>query len=148
MTDVEPEAKPEPEPIRDLAHGEWQRPAPRAVAVIHGIYYLLTGIWPLLHLESFFAVTGPKTDVWLVQTFGALVAVIGFALLVAARRRALSVEWAVLAGGQAMVLTLVDIVLVAREQIPPVYLGDAVIEVLLAASWLALAARRYRPSNP
>ena len=27
-------------------------------------YYGLTGTWPILHLASFEAVTGPKTDDW------------------------------------------------------------------------------------
>jgi hypothetical protein len=28
----------------------------------HGGFYLLTGVWPLVHMPSFLAVTGPKTD--------------------------------------------------------------------------------------
>ena len=39
-----------------------------------GGYYLIMGAWPLVSLETFEMVTGPKTDHWLVQTVGALVA--------------------------------------------------------------------------
>ena len=32
------------------------------VALVQGIFYFLTGIWPLLSMETFLKVTGPKTD--------------------------------------------------------------------------------------
>src|SRR5437879_6174180 len=31
-----------------------------------GLYFLLTGLWQLLSISSFQAVTGPKHDLWLV----------------------------------------------------------------------------------
>jgi hypothetical protein len=34
------------------------------VALVQGVYFLLTGVWPIVHLPSFLAVTGPKTDLW------------------------------------------------------------------------------------
>jgi hypothetical protein len=37
----------------------------RAIAGTQGTYFLLTGVWPLLHMRSFLTVTGPKTDLWL-----------------------------------------------------------------------------------
>lgn len=39
----------------------------RRLAAVHGGYFLLTGIWPLVHRRSFERVTGPKSDYWLVQ---------------------------------------------------------------------------------
>lgn len=36
--------------------------APASVGAVQGTFYLATGIWPLVHIESFVAVTGPKTD--------------------------------------------------------------------------------------
>jgi len=33
---------------------------------IQAIYYFATGLWPLVHLQSFLLVTGEKTDLWLV----------------------------------------------------------------------------------
>jgi|SRR5690606_5608045 len=33
---------------------------------VQGLYFLITAIWPMLDIESFMKVTGPKTDVWLV----------------------------------------------------------------------------------
>jgi len=36
----------------------------RAIATKQGVYFLATGIWPLVHVQSFQAVTGRKTDNW------------------------------------------------------------------------------------
>ena len=46
----------------------------RRVAAVQGAYFVLTGIWPLFGINSFQAVTGAKTDLWLVYTVGCLVA--------------------------------------------------------------------------
>lgn len=98
----------------------------------------MTGVWPVLHLPSFLAVTGPKTDLWLVQTVGALLAVFGAVLMMAAARRRLTPEWRVLAAAMAGVLATVDIVFVTRDVIPPIYLADAVVELLIVAAWIAV----------
>lgn len=39
-----------------------------ALARLHGIFNVLNGLWPLLHMHSFEAVFGLKTDKWLVRT--------------------------------------------------------------------------------
>jgi hypothetical protein len=106
-----------------------------AVAAVQGLFYLVTGVWPLVHIDSFQAVTGPKTDLWLVYTVGLLVAVIGGVLLIAAVRRRVTAEVALLAVGAALALAGIDVVFVAREVIRPIYLADAAVEVLLAAWW-------------
>jgi len=110
------------------APGNWSA----RLALAQGIFYFITGIWPLLHLASFEAVTGPKTDDWLVQTVGALLATFGAVLALAGLRRRLTSEWRLLAAGFALVLALVDIVFV----IPPVYLADAAVELPLVLAWI------------
>lgn len=117
--------------------------APGVVAAVQGVYFLLTGVWPLVHVESFLAVTGPKTDLWLVYTVGVLIAVVGVVLLVAARSGRVTPEVALLAVGSAAALTGIDVIFVARHVIPPVYLLDAAAEVLLMLGWAAaLVSRR------
>src|SRR5262245_20682519 len=83
----------------------------------------LTGIWPLISIESFQAVTGPKTDHlmtgreadhWLVMTAG-------LAMLVAAWRGRVSAEIVTLAVGMAVGLTAIDVIYVRREVVSPVY---------------------------
>jgi hypothetical protein len=98
--------------------------------------YTTTGAWPLLSLRSFEAVTGPKREDWLVQTFGAVLAVVGAGLAAAAARDRITPEIRLIAAGCAATLAAADVVFVAKRRISPVYLLDAVAEVGLAASWL------------
>jgi energy-converting hydrogenase Eha subunit E len=62
------------------------------VALAQAFYFLLTGIWPLVSMATFEAVTGPKFDDWLVKTVGVLVSVIGVVLAIAALRRRITLE--------------------------------------------------------
>jgi hypothetical protein len=107
----------------------------RAVAACQGVFYLATGVWPLVHIDSFLAVTGSKTDLWLVWTVGLLIAVVGGVVLTAAARGRVTAEVAALAVGTALALTAIDVVFVARGVIPPIYLADAAAEVALVAGW-------------
>ncbi|HEX8310415.1 MAG TPA: hypothetical protein VF614_03790 [Chthoniobacteraceae bacterium] len=105
------------------------------LATLHGSFYVITGVWPLVHISSFLAVTGPKTDLWLVRTVGLLVTVIGVALLLAGRRRAVTPEIEVLAIGSALALMMIDIIYVSAGVIPPIYLADAAAELALILCW-------------
>src|ERR1051325_9114038 len=44
-----------------------------SVAVAQGVYYVVSGAWPLVYIDSFQKVTGRNTDLWLVHTVGLLV---------------------------------------------------------------------------
>jgi hypothetical protein len=99
-------------------------------------------VWPLVHVESFLAVTGPKTDLWLVYTVGALIAVVGAVLLAAGRSGRVTPEVALLAVGSALALAAIDVIFVTRGVIDPIYLADAVAEVLLVGWWAVAWARR------
>jgi hypothetical protein len=115
--------------------------AAAGLAWIQGLYYVATGMWPLVHMRSFERVTGPKTDRWLVRTLGALIAVVGVSLCREALRA--DARGAALLGGlSAAALGAVDVHYVARRRIAPVYLADALPEAALAAGWLAVA--RFR----
>jgi hypothetical protein len=103
---------------------------------VQGVYFALTGIWPLLHYPSFEKVTGPKTDVWLVKTVGALVSVIALLLLVAAVQREVSVSTMIAGVGTALALMMVDIIYVSKKVIRPIYLLDAIIEPVLIGIWM------------
>lgn len=114
------------------------------VSLAQGIFYLLTGVWPLVSMRSFEMVTGPKTDRWLVKTAGVVIAAVGAALTMAGARRAVADETRVLAVGSALGLTGIDVVYVRRGRISKVYLLDAIAELALVAGWL-LAWLRGRP---
>lgn len=111
------------------------------VALVQGGFYVFTGVWALVDLDSFMAVTGPKTDLWLVKTVGALVTVIGGVLLTAGWRRRVTRDILLLGIGAALSLATIDMVYVSAGRISKIYLLDAVAEVGLAIAW-ALAKRR------
>jgi hypothetical protein len=107
----------------------------RALAMGHGIYWIISGIWPILHIRSFEAVTGPKVDRWLVKAVAALITAIGAGLVQGARNDRVTPELETVAVGSALGLTAVDIVYVAKRRIRPVYLLDAFIHTALAIAW-------------
>jgi hypothetical protein len=122
------------------------QPSPRALVVLaalQGVFYVATGVWGLVDLASFQAVTGPKTDLWLVRTVAVLVLVVGSVLLVAAARLRVTFELILLAVGCALGLAAIDAVHVAAGTIGWVYLLDAVAEIGLALLWGA-ALWRWR----
>ena len=100
-------------------------------------YYIASGVWPLAHMHSFEAVTGPKTDKWLVKMVAALVVANGVALAFGTRRDTIAAETIVLATCSAAAFAAIDLVFVSRGTIQPVYLGDAAVELALAAAIIA-----------
>src|SRR5687767_9483846 len=97
-------------------------------------------------MPSFLAVTGPKTDLWLVDTVGVLVLAVGVTLLVAAARRRVTFETRVLAVTSALGLAAIDVVFSLNGTIRAVYLLDAVAEIALVVAWLGAGA--WRAAGP
>lgn len=108
----------------------------KLLARLHGLYYLATGLWPLLHMDSFLSVTGPKTELWLVRTVAFLICMIGGTLLVWSRFAVLMADTALLACGTAAGLAAIDLIYVHQGVLPRVYLIDAPVEAALALAWL------------
>ena len=109
----------------------------RDLLLLHGLFYLFGGAWPVVSMRSFEAVTGAKTDKWLVKTTGLLIAAIGGALARAACREKVGSEIKILAIGSAASLAAVDFYYVARRRIPPIYLCDGLAELALVMAWVA-----------
>ena len=107
-----------------------------------GAYYVLTGFWAVVDRRRFEAITGRKTDYWLVRTVGLLAATIGSSLLAGSRTRRPSTETTVLAVAAGVSFTAVDLVYVARGRISPIYLGDAAVHGVLAGLALRGGLRR------
>jgi energy-converting hydrogenase Eha subunit E len=107
-----------------------------------GIYYTSTGIWPLVHMASFMAVTGPKTDLWLVKMVGLLAVAIGICLLFSARRKEFPPLLFVLAVSSALAFMLIDSYYGYSGVIDPVYLADAVVQMAFALAYLVAFIRR------
>ncbi len=115
----------------------------RLTALAQGVYFVATGLWPILHLRSFEVVTGPKVDGWLVKTFGALVGSVGGALILGAVESPASRTLRALGVGSAAALALADVIYVAKGRIARVYLLDAAVELALVGAWV-LSERAQR----
>jgi 4-amino-4-deoxy-L-arabinose transferase-like glycosyltransferase len=126
------------------------RPQPflNMILLVQGIFYLVTGLWPLFSINTFQKVTGPKQDLWLVRTVGVLITVISVVLIIGGKQRKVNDEIPLLAVGSAVGLTAIDVVYVSKGRISPIYLLDAIAELILATgvilAWLPQRSRRKR----
>ena len=101
-----------------------------------GLFYFLTGIWPLVHIQSFMLVTGRKFDIWLVKTVGLLIIACSLGMLAASFRKYIQPDVLLIMLGFAGFLAAVDIYYVATDVISPVYLADAAVELVLMLIWI------------
>lgn len=107
-----------------------------AVALGQGVFNLVGGLWPLLHLRSFERVFGPKTDVWLQQTTGGLLVAAGATQLATTADREGRRQARLVGLGTALTLLAVDLVYVPKGRIRPTYLLDAAMQTGWIAAWL------------
>ena len=118
----------------------------RIVLRIQAAFYVSTGLWPLIDMESFETITGPKTDDWLVYTVGLLLAVIGVTLLIGTRGERRNGAVVFLGAATATSLALIDLTYALSGRISSIYLLDAAGEIVLLAVILVSALRlRNRP---
>lgn len=106
------------------------------LSLFQGIYFFLTGLWPVLDISSFMAVTGPKTDIWLVRTVGVLIVAISFNLIASFITKKVNVPTFTLAIMSASALAIVDIIYVFNKTISPIYLLDGFVEVIIILCWI------------
>lgn len=100
--------------------------------LFQGVYYLLTGIWPLISVTSFMAVTGPKTDIWLLKTFSIQICMMGIVLAYASLDKEFKPAVVLLSLLTAAGFIIADVFYVIKGVIPPIYLADAFIELIIA----------------
>ena len=105
--------------------------------LIQGIYYVITGVWPILHITSFIQVSGPKIDLWLVKAVGVLIGTIGGALLIHYfnKETYLTLEIIFLSIASAVSLGFIDVYYTAIDRIWDVYLFDAVAQAVILLMW-------------
>lgn len=90
---------------------------------IQAIYYFATGLWPLVHLQSFLLVTGEKTDLWLVYMVALLTLGISISLY-------FSQQLYLLAFSTAISFALIDVIFVVIQVISPIYAVDFVAQLI------------------
>ena len=109
----------------------------RIIVALQALYYLITGIWPMVSLRTFEAITGPKTDDWLVQMVGLLAFAIGATLLFSCVRRRPNREAFMLAILSAASFAAIDVIYALNDTISPIYLADAAVQLIIIAALLA-----------
>lgn len=103
----------------------------RAALQFQAGYYILTGLWPLASRRAFEAVTGRKTDWWLVQMVGLLAAAIGVTIAAGTRDDPVPESVRTLAVLSALSFAGIDVVHSLRKRISKIYLADAAVELAL-----------------
>jgi hypothetical protein len=106
------------------------QPAQRA-GRIQGVYYLLGGLWRLLHARSFERVAGPKPDQFQTDVTAALFTAVGTALIAGTRKSTPRGAVRVLAISAPIAVAIID--LRHRQQIRRLFRLEAAVEIAFAA---------------
>lgn len=102
------------------------------VFLVQGVYFVITGIWPLLSMGSFIEATGPKQDTWLVEMVGLLSISVGLTFLVSSlRQKHLPVLLGYVVAASFLIM---DIRYVASGVIGRIYLLDATVQFAFIAA--------------
>lgn len=121
---------------RALARKPGKATRATTTAIAQGATYVASGLWPVVHLRSFAAVTGPKPEGWLVKTVGLLLASIGATLVAGARAPGAQRPTRLLGATSAGALAAIDLFFASKRRISPVYFLDAALQLTFLASWL------------
>ena len=114
-------------------------PAP-LIARAHGAFNIVSGLWPLVHVRSFEAVFGQKTDRFLEYTVAGLMTCVGWSQLRSNRLPGGAAHARTVGVGTAATLLAIDLIYAPPRRIPATYLIDAAAEVGWLVAW-ALADR-------
>jgi energy-converting hydrogenase Eha subunit E len=90
------------------------------------------------------AVSGPKTDIWLVKTVSVVLAAIGLSLIVQAVSNSLSLPILILALCNSIGLSFIDFYYSLRNVISKVYLADAFLEIVFFFIWIYILYRNKK----
>jgi hypothetical protein len=108
----------------------------RRLLKLQALYYCVTGLSPLVSMRLFEAITGRKRDRWLVQMVGLLATSIALSLWLGALSEDVEPASLALSCGAALAFAGIDITHACRRRISPIYLGDAVVELLIVGLML------------
>lgn len=125
---------------KELVEAQTQPPPDRGMILelVQGVYYIVLGLWPVVHAASFQRLTGglDLSDLWQLRTLGLVLAVIGVSLLWAVRRRSVAPEAAIVACGVAAVMAIMNLVNITVKAYPPIYCFDCLIQVGFVYGWI------------
>jgi hypothetical protein len=106
-----------------------------------GGYYVITGLWPLLHFSSFTSVVAFRVNPFQAHVFAAVIIVVGGSLLEAARREPPGRFPTMLGIGVASAIALVSLVWLPRLAVASLLWADLAVEVAFAIALAVLYPR-------
>ena len=116
----------------------------KLLVITQSIYILLTAIWPLIHIQSFIMVTGPKHDIWLVKTVGALLIPVGVCLLNFLLVTSNKLPAVLLGSLTTVAFIIVDFYYSVNDVISDVYQVDGIVQIVFLAGWFLCIGRMIR----
>jgi hypothetical protein len=116
----------------------------KSVLASHAVYIFLTGIWPLIDIESFMRITGPKTDIWLVKTVGALLIPVSLSMFAFLRSQSEKFPIIILGAGIAIAFISIDVYYSLSDTISAIYLADAIVESIFLVAWIYVSRTLFR----
>ncbi|MEE9134115.1 MAG: hypothetical protein V3U13_11195 [Gemmatimonadota bacterium] len=119
------------------ARDRWRR----RVLAGQGVYYILTGLWPLIHFSSFADAVAMQLNPFQSHAFAAVIVVVGGSLLEAARREPPGPFPTLLGAAVAAAISIVSLWWLPRLGEASVLWVDLVLEVALAVALILLYPR-------
>ena len=116
----------------------------RTLVIAHATYIMITAVWPIMDIDSFILVTGPKTDIWLVKTVGALLIPVSLSMYSYFRTTTVDRPILVLGIGTAIAFISIDVYYSTSGTISDIYLLDAAVEFLFLVGWFILAFKKSK----
>ncbi len=113
----------------------------RRVMIAQGIYYVASGLWPLVHFASFADRVAVQINPFQAQTFGAVLVVLGASLIEAARREPPGPYPTLLGAAVAAAIALTGLWWLPRLGTASVLWIDLVLEVAFAVALILLYPR-------
>lgn len=114
----------------------------RSVLLIQGGYYILAGLWPLIHFSSFARFVAVDMNPFQSQLFSALLVVIGAVLIEGARRQPPGPYPTLLGAAAAGAIALVSLMWLPRFGVASALWADLAVEVAFALILILLYPRQ------
>ena len=113
----------------------------RRIVLAQGVYYVLTGLWPIVHFSSFARVVAIHIVPFQAHAFSALIVVIGASLIEAARREPPGSYPTLLGAAVAGAIALVELMWLPRLGAAGGLWLDFLVEIAFVAALLVLYPR-------
>ena len=113
--------------------------------IVQAVYYLLTGLWPLLHLNSFLSITGSGADLWRSQPINLLILCVGLVLLRGSAEKSSKPATNILSVAAAFVLLIIDLYFPFSGVVSKLYVVDGILQFSCLVLWLCVLIKRPIP---